>query len=102
MATYTGKYKEPNMAQSAPYYAVFFFAPGLEALGQAIQPYLSEGPAGPFVLCHEIDTGGQFVELSIRAQDKQGKHAEVKLLIPSPMIRLIASVESEGNRPGFA
>lgn len=90
------------MPQSAPYYAVFFFAPALEALGQAIQPYLSEGPAGPYLLCHEIDTGGQFVELSIRGQDPKGKQAEVKLLIPSQMIRLIASVESEGMRPGFA
>jgi hypothetical protein len=89
------------MAQSAPYYAVFFFAPALEALGQAIQPYLSEGPAGAYLMCHEVDTGGQFIELSIRGQDQKGKQAEVKLLIPSQMIRMIASVESEGNKPGF-
>ena len=42
-------------------YAVFFFPPALEALGDAVKPYLQEGPAGPFVQCREVDTGGAFI-----------------------------------------
>ena len=40
-------------------YAVYFFPQALEALGDAIKPYLREGPGGEHVLCHEIDTGGR-------------------------------------------
>ena len=32
-------------------YAVFFFPQALEALGEAIKPYLLDGPAGAHVLC---------------------------------------------------
>ena len=39
-------------------YAVFFFPQALEALGDAIKPYLVEGQGGLHVLCREIDTAG--------------------------------------------
>ena len=39
-------------------YAVFFFPQALEALGEAIKPYLTSQPDGPHIFCREIDTGG--------------------------------------------
>ena len=58
-------------------YAVFLFPPALEALGDAIKPYISQGHAGPQILCHEVDTGGAFVELELRGKNPQGKEIEI-------------------------
>jgi hypothetical protein len=89
------------MSAMPPYYAVFFFPQGLEALGPAITPYLSEGPAGPHMLCHEVDTGGAFCEFTIRGKSDDGRDVEVELLIPAQMIRLIASVQTDSPGWGF-
>jgi len=34
-------------------YAVFFFPQALEALGEAIKPYLTNQPEGPHVFCRK-------------------------------------------------
>ena len=52
-------------------YAVFFFPQALEALGEAIKPYLQDGPAGAHVLCHEIDTGGALIEMTLRRPQRR-------------------------------
>ena len=46
-------------------YAVFFFPQALEALGEAIKPYLTSQPDGPHIFCREIDTGGAFTEMTL-------------------------------------
>ena len=53
-------------------YAVFFYPQALEALGEAIKPYLQDGPAGPHVLCNEIDTGGALIEMTLRGRTADG------------------------------
>ena len=78
-------------------YAVFFFAPALEALGDAIKPYLVEGPAGAHVLCKEIDTGGALVEMTLEAKGTDGKPAMIELMVPGSMVRMIVSAHSDGN-----
>ena len=54
-------------------YVVYFFPQALEALGEAIKPYLREGPGGEHVLCHEIDTAGALLEMTIEALDNEGR-----------------------------
>lgn len=76
-------------------YAVFFFANALEALGDAIKPYLHDGPAGPHLRCHEVDTGGAFVELTLRGRQADGRDSALELMVPSGMVRMIASVHGE-------
>ena len=44
-----------------------------EALGEAIKPYLQEGPLGPHIPCREVDTSGAFVELTVEGQNAQGQ-----------------------------
>ena len=43
-------------------YAVFFFPQALEALGDAVKPYLTGQAEGPHIFCKEIDTAGAFTE----------------------------------------
>ena len=84
------------------FYAVFFFPQALEVLGDAIKPYLTEGPHGVHIVCAEIDTGGVFCELTIQGQNTEGKKIELELMVPSSMIRLIVSLHGEDGVFGFA
>ena len=81
-------------------YAVFFFPPALEALGEAIKPYLTDGPAGAHVLCKEIDTAGSLVEMTIEVQAADGKASVVELMVPGSMVRMIVSAHGD-DRFGF-
>ena len=81
-------------------YAVFFFAPALEALGDAIKPYLQDGPAGPHVPCREVDTGGAFIEMTLQGQSPDGRPIALELMVPGNMVRMIVSAHSD-NEFGF-
>lgn len=76
-------------------YAVFFFPQALEALGDAIKPYLMEGPAGPHVLCIEIDTGGALIEMTLKGASAEGKQRALELMVPTSMVRMIVSARSD-------
>lgn len=78
-------------------YAVFFFPQALEALGEAIKPYLTEGAAGAHVLCEEIDTAGSLVEMTLESREADGKAALIELMVPGSMVRMIVSVQSDGS-----
>ena len=77
-------------------YAVFFFPQALEALGEAIKPYLLEGPAGEHVLCTEIDTGGALIEMTLAGNTPDGKRLQLELMVPTAMVRMIVSAHSDG------
>ena len=81
-------------------YAVFFFPPALEALGEAIKPYLQDGPAGPHVPCREVDTGGAFIEMTLQGQSPDGRPIALELMVPGNMVRMIVSAHSD-NEFGF-
>ncbi len=76
-------------------YAVYFFPQALEVLGEAIKPYLLDGPAGPHVLCHGVDTGGSLIEMNLRGHDGEDAAVELELMIPTGMVRMIASAHSD-------
>ena len=76
-------------------YAVFFFPQALEALGDAIQPFLQEGPAGPHVACHTVDTGGAFIEMTLEGRTPEGKPVSLELMVPSGMVRMIVSTHGD-------
>ncbi|MFT4255957.1 MAG: hypothetical protein QM599_03215 [Pseudoxanthomonas sp.] len=79
-------------------YAVYFFPQALEALGDAIKPYLPDQPGGPHLFCKEIDTGGAFVEMTLVGRNAEGREMQVELMVPGNMIRLIVSAT---NQNGF-
>lgn len=76
-------------------YAVFFFAPALEALGDAIKPYLQDGPAGPHVPCREVDTAGAFIEMTLEGRTADGREVALDLMVPGNMVRMIVSARSD-------
>ncbi len=76
-------------------YAVFFFPHALEALGEAIKPYLHEGPGGEHVLCNEIDTSGQLIEMTMQGSLDSGDMVTLELMVPSSMVRMIVSSQSD-------
>ena len=77
-------------------YAVYLFSQALEALGDAIKPYLQQGPGGLHVLCREVDTGGALIEMTLDGLDGDGKVVQLELMIPSNMVRMIVSARSDG------
>ena len=78
-------------------YAVFFFPPALEALGEAIKPYLQDGPAGPHVPCREVDTAGAFIELTLEGRTADGREVALELMVPGNMVRMIVSAHSDSE-----
>jgi hypothetical protein len=76
-------------------YAVFFFPQALEALGDAIKPYLTNQPEGPHIFCREIDTSGAFTEMTLVGKDAEGHDVQVELMVPGSMIRMIVSAQNE-------
>jgi len=78
-------------------YAVFFRHEAVEALGEALAPYLRESPRGAYVPCEEIDTSGAFVEMLIKRANREGNWTEVELMIPAGAIRMIVSCQSDGT-----
>lgn len=76
-------------------YAVFFFPQALEALGEAIKPYLQDGPAGQHVMCNGVDTGGSLIELSLNGNARDGTPVELELMVPTGMVRMIVSAHSD-------
>jgi hypothetical protein len=77
-------------------YAVFFFPQALEALGDAVKPYLQGGKAGEHVLCNEIDTSGSLIEMTMRGTTSDGKSLVLELMVPVSMVRMIVSSQSDG------
>jgi hypothetical protein len=76
-------------------YVVYFFPAALEALGEAIKPYLRDGPGGEHVLCHEIDTAGSLIEMTIQADTSEGHSIALELMVPQQMVRMIVSARSD-------
>lgn len=83
------------MTEHTAGYAVFLFDQAVEALGEAIKPYLQDGAAGPHIACESVDTGGALVEMTLRARTVEGEEAEIELMIPLQMVRMIVSMRSD-------
>lgn len=78
-------------------YAVFFFPSALEALGDAIRPYIQDSPVvGPHVPCDAIDTAGALIEMTLNGRVPSGEDVELELMVPSSMVRMIVSRQSGG------
>jgi len=84
-----------NHPQAALYYAVYLFPTALETLGDALEPYLRDGPHGRHLMCAEIDAGGQLFEMTIPAHDEKGTPIDVEVMFPTSMVRLVVSMRPE-------
>ncbi|MFZ5655498.1 MAG: hypothetical protein ACOY37_00295 [Pseudomonadota bacterium] len=89
------------MSENHAGYSVFLFDAAIEALGEAIRPYLQDGRTGPHIPCDVVDTGGAFVEMTVRARNRHGDSEQVHLMVPAQMVRMIVSSHSD-TAFGFA
>jgi hypothetical protein len=83
------------MTEHTSGYAVFLYDQAIEALGEPIKAYMMEGPTGPYIGCHAVDTAGAFVEMTVVARNANGEQAETELIVPTGMVRMIVSSHSE-------
>lgn len=77
-------------------YAVFFHPQALEALGDAVKPYLADGPTGVHLPCRSVDTSGSFVEMVLDGRDPDGRAVDIEVAVPVNMVRMIASARMDG------
>ena len=78
-------------------YAVFFFDQALDVLGEAVKPYLHDSPAGRHVQCHEIDTGGALLEMTLHGRTPEGGDVTLELMVPTSMVRMVVSTQGDGS-----
>ena len=84
-----------------PYYAVFLFPQALEALGDPIRPYVTDGPGGPHIVCAEVDSSGALFGMTLAGKDANGKPLELEIMLPHAMVKLVMSVHGEHTN-GFS
>jgi hypothetical protein len=89
------------MTEHTTGYAVYLHEQAIEALGEAVKPYLLDGASGPYIGCHAVDTAGAFVEMTLVGKDARGDESETELMVPSGMVRMIVSSHSDAGF-GFA
>ncbi len=82
-------------------YAVFLFPNAQTELGEALSPYLRDGPSGKHVLCSEIDAAGPLFEMTVHSLDAQGAAHDILLMVPVAMVKLVIAVQ-QGSHFGFA
>jgi len=89
------------MSETTNGYAVFLYDQALEVLGEAIKPLLEDGPGGLHIPCIEVDTSGAFVEMTLRTRPENTQDAEIEVMVPTGMVRMIASMRTS-TAFGFA
>jgi hypothetical protein len=82
-------------------YAVYLHEGAIAALGEAITPYLSQGPHGPHFLCHDLDTGGALCEMIVDVPGTDGHATQTEVMVPIAMIRLVLSTGIGDDPFGF-
>jgi hypothetical protein len=90
------------MSEHQMLYAVYFHPNALEALGEAIKPFLTQGANGPHIVCSDIDTGGALCEMTVEQKTPEGRKIETEVMVPVGMIRLVVSLGGDDGTFGFA
>lgn len=78
-------------------YAVFLFDSAYEALGEAIAPFVVQGPGGRQICCQVVDTGGAFLEMTVDGVADTGEAVQVEVIVPIGMVRMIVSTRGPAS-----
>ena len=60
-------------------YAVFLFPQALEALGEAIKPYLRDGNGGVHIVCAEVDASGPLFGMTLVGTGPEKERLELEI-----------------------
>jgi hypothetical protein len=76
-------------------YAVFLFPQAMEALGDAIKPYLHDGAGGAHIVCSEVDASGPLFGMTLVGAGPNKERLELEIMLPVSMIKLVMSMHGE-------
>ena len=76
-------------------YAVFLFPQAIESLGDAIKPYLRDGPGGAHVVCTEVDAAGPLFGMTLDGRGPNNEALELEIMLPVSMVKLVMSMHGE-------
>ena len=76
-------------------YAVFLFPQALEALGDAIKPYLRDGAGGAHIVCSEVDASGPLFGMTLIGAGPNKERLELDIMLPVSMVKLVMSMRGE-------
>ncbi len=76
-------------------YAVFLFPQAMEALGDAIKPYLRDGAGGAHIVCSEVDASGPLFGMTLVGAGPNKERLELEIMLPVSMIKLVMSMHGE-------
>lgn len=76
-------------------YAVFLFPQAIEALGEAIKPYLREGSGGLHIVCSEVDASGPLFGMTLVGAGPNKERLELEIMLPVSMVKLVMSMHGE-------
>lgn len=85
------------MAEASCGYAVYLFDSAYEALGEALAPFVIEGPGGKQICSRTVDTGGAFIEMIVDGVTDSGEAVEVEVIVPIGMVRMIVSTRGRSS-----
>ena len=75
---------------------VLLFDEAIVALGEAIKPYLSEGPIGHFIYCRSATQVGSFMDMVFDASRSGGRIKEdMRVSIPAHFVKFVVSAEND-------
>jgi len=76
-------------------YAVFLFPQAIEALGEAIKPYLRDGSGGAHIVCAEVDASGPLFGMTLVGTGPEKERLELEIMLPVSMVKLVMSMHGE-------
>lgn len=83
-------------------YGVLLTDEGIKELGQAISPYLLNGPIGKYIYCNHAVQNGNFFDLTFDKSEKTHSLKErIIISIPVVFVKFIATCQEESQFSGF-
>jgi hypothetical protein len=72
-------------------WGVLFTDAGLNDLGEALKPYLSEGSLGVYLYCKEVDMGRPYFRIVADYQNLDGSSFETEIYVPHHYIKFVVA-----------
>lgn len=83
-------------------YGVLLTDQAYTEIGEALNPYLSEGPIGKYIYCRHVEQNGSFFDMTFSPRMYEGSHkGEMLISIPIRFVKFVASGD-DSLPPGFA
>lgn len=80
-------------------YGVLLTDQGWDELGEALKPYVQNGPIGKYIYFKELTFTGSFISLTFTPNQVQDRIVtEMQIYIPSHFVKFVASAAGENAK----